>query len=574
MKKKIIKIIVSFLLLITIGTSSLAVTDGISINEETFIFNNNKNNILTKFNTEYSISKIEDDENSELKQNITELTKKTTYLLLGEANNTKESSENFYKRHQDYFKLRYNPEIPKDDSTAVGLDVNSEEYHDDMLSGISLPGMFLNLNELGIKYKSYGQIRISIVDEKNVISSITLPDVQMKEQDIKEPMKYNIIQTDLTMYYCFKKLNDEYKLLYLYGETNNDIEEFMENVNEEKGTLSKNTDYNSKLTEMYDFSKAKAISDNTLNSIYNQNKTKIVYLNAMYNTGIITSANGFFISEGIIATTYNFLEKSLMKAQDIVINDSLGNAYELEGIVNVNKNSDVAILKIKDKSSNYIKINDDISLKKEDAIIALNSRSGVGLTTYKGIITASDTNIQTSLTSTEEMQGSPIFDVQGNLIGMINSKTLNSSISFATTTGILKEYYLKLSKKEFNDIKCLAFKDLKENYYTKYNEEKLFNNIPEKKWNEYSKAENIEDNIEMTLVKASYTDGIISLRYKNDISNYIDTMQMANKYRENLKNKGYEEKNISNSKVIYQNKKYQIIIMAEFDYLIVVMVKI
>ncbi len=574
MKKKIIKIIVSFLLLITIGTSSLAVTDGISINEETFIFNNNKNNILTNFNTEYSISKIEDDENSELKQNITELTKKTTYLLLGEANNTKESSENFYKRHQDYFKLRYNPEIPKDDSTAVGLDVNSEEYHDDMLSGISLPGMFLNLNELGIKYKSYGQIRISIVDEKNVISSITLPDVQMKEQDSKEPMKYNIIQTDLTMYYCFKKLNDEYKLLYLYGETNNDIEEFMENVNEEKGTLSKNTDYNSKLTEMYDFSKAKAISDNTLNSIYNQNKTKIVYLNAMYNTGIITSANGFFISEGIIATTYNFLEKSLMKAQDIVINDSLGNAYELEGIVNVNKNSDVAILKIKDKSSNYIKINDDISLKKEDAIIALNSRSGVGLTTYKGIITASDTNIQTSLTSTEEMQGSPIFDVQGNLIGMINSKTLNSSISFATTTGILKEYYLKLSKKEFNDIKCLAFKDLKENYYTKYNEEKLFNNIPEKKWNEYSKAENIEDNIEMTLVKASYTDGIISLRYKNDISNYIDTMQMANKYRENLKNKGYEEKNISNSKVIYQNKKYQIIIMAEFDYLIVVMVKI
>ena len=574
MKKKIIKIIVSFLLLITIGTSSLAVTDGISINEETFIFNNNKNNILTKFNTEYSISKIEDDENSELKQNITELTKKTTYLLLGEANNTKESSENFYKRHQDYFKLRYNPEIPKDDSTAVGLDVNSEEYHDDMLSGISLPGMFLNLNELGIKYKSYGQIRISIVDEKNVISSITLPDVQMKEQDSKEPMKYNIIQTDLTMYYCFKKLNDEYKLLYLYGETNNDIEEFMENVNEEKGTLSKNTDYNSKLTEMYDFSKAKAISDNTLNSIYNQNKTKIVYLNAMYNTGIITSANGFFISEGIIATTYNFLEKSLMKAQDIVINDSLGNAYELEGIVNVNKNSDVAILKIKDKSSNYIKINDDISLKKEDAIIALNSRSGVGLTTYKGIITASDTNIQTSLTSTEEMQGSPIFDVQGNLIGMINSKTLNSSISFATTTGILKEYYLKLSKKEFNDIKCLAFKDLKENYYTKYNEEKLFNNIPEKKWNEYSKAENIEDNIEMTLVKASYTDGIISLRYKNDISNYIDTMQMANKYRENLKNKGYEEKNISNSKVIYQNKKYIKIIMAEFDYLIVVMVKI
>lgn len=574
MNKKNIRIIVSFLLLVAIGTNSLAVTDGISINEETFIFDNKNNNILTNFNNEYSVSNNKNDEKSELKQKITELTKKTTYLLLGEANNVKESSENYYKRHQDYLKLRYDPEVPKDDSTFIGLDVNSEEYKDDILSGMSVPGMFLKLNELEIKYKSYGQIRVSIVNDEIVISTITLPNVQMKEQDSKNPMKYNIIQTDLTMYYYFKKLNDEYKLLYLYGETNNDIEEFMEKVDEEIGSLSKNTEFNSQLEDIYDFSKAKAISDNTLNNVYNENKTKIVYLNAIYNTGIITSANGFFISEGIIATTYNFMEKSLMKAQNIVISDSLGTVYELDGIVTVNDDNDVAILKIKEKNSNYIKINDGKKLEKEDAVITLNSRNGIGLTTYKGIITAIDNNIQTSLTATEEIQGSPIFDAEGNLIGMINSKTLNASISFATTTEILKEYYFKLSNKDFNDIKCVSFKELKENYYTKSNEEKSFNNIPENKWNEYSRVENIDENIEMPLVKASYVDGIISLRYKNDISNYIDTMQMTNEYRENLKNKGYEEKNISNSKVIYQNGKYQIIIMTEFDYLIVVMVKL
>ena len=559
MNKKNIRIIVSFLLLVAIGTNSLAVTDGISINEETFIFDNKNNKILTNFNNEYSVSNNKNDEKSELKQKITELTKKTTYLLLGEANNVKESSENYYKRHQDYLKLRYDPEVPKDDSTFIGLDVNSEEYKDDILSGMSVPGMFLKLNELEIKYKSYGQTRVSIVNDEIVISTITLPNVQMKEQDSKNPMKYNIIQTDLTMYYYFKKLNDEYKLLYLYGETNNDIEEFMEKVDEEIGSLSKNTEFNSQLEDIYDFSKAKAISDNTLNNVYNENKIKIVYLNAIYNTGIITSANGFFISEGIIATTYNFMEKSLMKAQNIVISDSLGTVYELDGIVTVNDDNDVAILKIKEKNSNYIKINDGKKLEKEDAVITLNSRNGIGLTTYKGIITAIDNNIQTSLTATEEIQGSPIFDAEGNLIGMINSKTLNASISFATTTEILKEYYLKLSNKEFNDIKCVSFKELKENYYTKYNEEKSFNNIPENKWNEYSRVENIDENIEMPLVKASYVDGIISLRYKN---------------RENLKNKGYEEKNISNSKVIYQNGKYQIIIMTEFDYLIVVMVKL
>lgn len=574
MNKKYIKIIVSFLLIVAIGTNSLAVTNGISINEETFIFDNKNNNILANFNDDYSVSNNKNDEKSELKQKITELTKKTTYLLLGEANNAKESSENYYKRHQDYLKLRYNPEVPKDENTVIGLDVNSKEYEDDILSGISVPGMFLKLNELEIKYKSYGQTRVSIVNDEIVISTITLPNVQMKEQDSKNLMKYNIIQTDLTINYYFKKLNDEYKLLYLYCETNNDIEEFMEKVDEEIGSLSKNTEFNSHLEDIYDFSKAKAISDDILNNMYNENKERIVYLNALYNTGIITSANGFFISEGIIVTTYNFIETSLMKAQNIVISNSLGTVYELDGIVTVNDDNDVAILKIKEKNSNYIKINDGKKLEKENAVITLNSKSGIGLTTYKGIITAVDNNIQTSLTATDEVQGSPIFDVEGNLIGMINSKILNASISFATTTEVLKEYYLKLSNKDFNDIKCVSFKELKENYYIKYNEEKTFNNIPENKWNEYLRVENIDENIEMSLVKASYIDGIISLRYKNDISNYIDTMQMTNEYRENLKNKGYEEKNISNSKVIYQNGKYQIIIMTEFDYLIVVMVKL
>lgn len=573
MKSKNVKIAVSFVLLGTIVMTSLKV-NGININEDIFMQNNKNNDIFTSFSSEYNISGSNSDENTELKELITDLTKKTTYLLLGEANNAKESSENYYKRHKDYMKLRYDPEVPKDDSTFLGLDVNSQEYKDDILSGMSVPGMFLKLNELDIKYKSYGQIRVSIVSDETVISAIILPNVQMKEQDDKDPMKYNIIQTDLTMYYYFKKLNNEYKLLYLYGETNNDIEEYMEKVDEKIGTLSKNTEYNTQLTDLYDFSKAKAISEEKFDLLYNNNKEMIVYLNAIYNAGTIASANGFFISDGIIITTYNFVEKALMKAQNIIISDSLGNVYELNGIVTMNEENDVAVLKLKNGNSKFIKMSDDDKLEKEDAVITLNSKNGIGLITYKGIITAIDNNIQTSLIATEEVQGSPIFDVNGNCIGMINSKTLNSSISFATPNKILKEYYLKLSNKKLNEIKGVSFSELKENYYTKYNEEKKVNSIPENKWEEYLKAENIEKYIEMPLIKASLVDGIISLRYKNDISNYINTMQMANEYRENLKNKGYEEKNISNSKIIYQNEKYQIIIMSEFDYLIVVMVKL
>ena len=41
---------------------------------------------------------------------------------------------------------------------------------------------------------------------------------------------------------------------------------------------------------------------------------------------------------------------------------------------------------------------------------------------------------------------------------------------------------------------------------------------------------------------------------------------------EHLKKVGYEEKKLSDSKAIYENGKYKIIVFSEFDYLIIVMV--
>lgn len=574
MKKSIIKIVIPLLFITAIGTISLAITNGITINDDTFSFINKEEMLISNFDSKYEISSNNNDSNYALTQEIKELTKKTTYLLLGEANSKEESGENYYKRHKDYLELRYNPEVPKDDSSPLGLDQNSQEFEDDLWSGISVPGMFLKLNELEIKYNSYGKIRVSKVDEEVVISVITLPNVKMKEQDSQNPMNYNIIQTDLTLYYYFKKLNNEYKLLYLYGEMNDDIEQYMESNDEKTGYLSKNSDYNSKLRDVYDFSKADSVTDETLNKIYDGNKDKIVFLNSTYNTGMVTSANGFFIGEGIVATTYNYIEKSLMKAQNIIVNDSLGNVYELEGIVTLNIENDIAILKVKSENSKYIEYEEINKPIKEDAVISINSKTGVGLTSSKGIITSIDKSIQTSLPITEEIQGSPLFNIDGKLIGMVNSKILNSSISFATSLDVLKEYYNKFSKVNYNDVKAIPFNTLKENYYIKYGDENVVNDIPQDKLKEFSNVENASEMIKLKLMKGSYKDGIISLRFKNDIPNYIDTMQFASGYRENLKSKGYKEKVISDSKYIYDNEKYQIIVMKEFDYLIIVMVRL
>ena len=175
---------------------------------------------------------------------------------------------------------------------------------------------------------------------------------------------------------------------------------------------------------------------------------------------------------------------------------------------------------------------------------------------------------------TEEMQGSPLFNSQGNLIGMMNSKSINTSISFSTKLDTLQKYNNIFENKNYDEVKAVSFDELKESYYIKYGDEKEENNIPENKWKSFNEGENINDFITLKLVKGYYKDGIISLRYKNDISNYIDTMQFASSYIENLKNKGYNEKTSSKSKIILENGKNKIVIMSEFDYLIVVMVKL
>ena len=217
------------------------------------------------------------------------------------------------------------------------------------------------------------------------------------------------------------------------------------------GELSKDKDFDSYLRNIYNFSNADSISEEMLNTIYDQNKSKVVFLNSVYNMGTVASANGFFIKKGILVTTYNYIEQSLLKAQNIIISDSVGQTYELEGIVTVNVDSDIAILKVKN-SNDYIEIENVDKLNKEDGVISLNSKNGIGLSTSKGIITSSDKFIQTSIPMTEEMQGSPLFNSKGNLIGMMNSKSINTSISFSTKLDVLEKYNEIFENKDYDEV--------------------------------------------------------------------------------------------------------------------------
>lgn len=573
MKKKII---LATLLLSFSSITVYALTNNFNFDTSklSFASNSKKRNVVSNFNQNYNLTYSISNDNEKLEEEIKNLTKRTTYLLFGDFNSKDESSEDYYRRKKEWYDLRYNPEVPKDDSNAFGLDTNSQEYLDDIVSGMAIPQIFSQATELGLQYSSYGDIRVTINDNL-VISSITLPNVKLKEQSKSDPMKYDYIETNFVMHYYYKKLNNEWKLYYLYGEDTDDVGEYFNEIETtESKTMAIAPSYQSQLSKIYSFEKLDKMTEEKLNNIYNSNVNNVVFLNGYYNNSVIASANGFFINNGLIVTTWNFLEKALINGQYITIK---GNniSYEVEGIVTANPDTDVAVIKVKNSNNSSIKLGDYKATNVEDPAIIISSKSGTGVMVQTGIVISNEDYIQTSIPLSTVDEGSPLFNQRGDVIGINTSKSTNTSISIAMNSEVLKEIQNKFKSLSFDKIETISFNELKEKYYyVKYNSENIKNSIPKGKWKTYSKIGNIEDTIKLELVKASYKDGIVSLRYKNSISQYINSMQLATDFKSKLISDGYEQVVNSSSKSIYKNKKYQVIIMDEFDYLIVVMVKL
>ena len=157
---------------------------------------------------------------------------------------------------------------------------------------------------------------------------------------------------------------------------------------------------------------------------------------------------------------------------------------------------------------------------------------------------------------------------------MNTAKSINSSFAKAIGPEVLQEVQDMFKDKDFNTIKATSFEELKEKYYYEnINEEIRKNDISESKWKKYSQIGKIEETIDLELVKASYKDSIVSLRYKNGLSDFISSMQLATSFEEKLISEGYTQTLKSDKKDIYENNKYQVIIMDELEYLIIVMVK-
>ena len=574
MKKKIL--LITLLSISAFGVFALSNKFTIDSSKFSFSKNYKQNSVTNEFNKDYALTYNISSGNEELKEEITALSKKVTYLLLGQGDMTNESSLEYYERRNKYLELKYAPEIPKDPNSYSGYDETSQEYKDIILPDFAIPQMFSQLDELNIIYNSIGAIRVGVVDDY-VISMVSLPDATLKQENSEEPMKYDTVKTNLIMYYYFKKLNDEYKLYYLFGEGTDDLSQYFGSIEDNENTknlvIAQNND--TKLREIYDFSKADSLDENKLNQIYNSNSKNILILSAYYNTSLVASANGVLISDGLVVTTWNFLEKALINSQFFAIKDNEGNSYQIDGIVTANPETDLVVIKLKDKVTATTTLGNINNVNINDAVMTISSKSGVGLSLQTGIVTSKDGYIQSAIPLTETDEGSPLYNDAGQLIGINTAKAVNTSVSLAIDVNALEEIKNKIGSKEFDSIKAVSFNELKEKYYyTNYNEEKIVNSISDTKWQTFKKIGDIENNIKLELVKASYDNNVVSLRYKNGISKYINSMQLASSFKEELINSGYRETLNSSTKCIYVSNDYKVMIMDEFDYLIIVMVKL
>lgn len=572
--KKVIPIVIGTILLFSSATYALTSNFNFDSSSLSFGKDSKKQDVASNFNSNYQLTKSlanESEENDEIKS----LTKKTTILLLGNPGEENESEESYYQRHKEYLEMGLYNVFPRDENSISGYDESKPYYAYAIASSFALPQIFNQVNEIGVTYKSFGNIKITTKDDL-AISTITIPEITAKEENEENPMEYDIVDTNLILTYYFVKIDGEYKLAYLYGETKEEIEDYLNEVDklENAHGLSIAPSYDNNLREIYNYDKLDSLTDDQIEKVANQNQSNVLILDAYYNTSVISSANGFFIADGIVATTWSFLEEALVNAQFITVSDTQ-EAYEIDGIVTVNPDTDIAIIKLKEKNGNSITLKNSDEMAIEDPVIALTSKTGIGLTAQKGIITSTDNYIQTSIPLTKQDQGSILIDANsGNVIGMNTNKLGVSSTSYAVDSNILKEVKEKFESTNFEEIETVTFEELKEGYYyTKYNDEIISNNIPDKQWKKYSQIGKIEENIKLNLVKASYKDGIVSLRYENKGTNIITSMQYSSKYQKELQNEGYTATLKTDEKCVYENSDYQVIIMEEFDYLIIVMVR-
>ena len=429
---------------------------------------------------------------------------------------------------------------------------------------ISYQGVTYNLeSKFNIKYNEL------ISNEATYNGEYIIVNVSLKDATINSGKKYEEVLVD----YYYKKNKEKYELEKVNVKPKEEVSNYIESISKDEnsdGVVS--TKKYASIDPSYDYSSLNSLSKKDLDSIYKANLKNVVIFNTMTGSTITNNATGFFISNGVVATSWSYLQASFMNSSTIAINDINNNFYTCDGVVAIDVSNDIAVLKLNKEVARHVSFGNGNLLKKNDPILSIISKTGFGFTTITGIVSSSGDDIISVLPLSKNDWGSPLIDKNGKVVGINTSRLVNSELSRATNIDGLKKLQSKLMNTKFSDIKFTSIKELKKQYYYKdNNKETVKSSIPEKIWSKYKKIGNIEENIVLDLIKASYYDGILSLRYNNETT--IDNMAYHEAFASQLLKDGYKKEASANDMIIYRKGKTKVVIMSEFNYLIIVIAR-
>ncbi|MCW3847175.1 DegQ family serine endoprotease [Sphingomonas sp. LB-2] len=148
--------------------------------------------------------------------------------------------------------------------------------------------------------------------------------------------------------------------------------------------------------------------------------------------------SGFIISaDGYVVTNNHVISAGAQGAVVQTITVTLSDRREYKAtLVGRDQNSDLALLKIEGNNLPFVRFGDSSKARVGDWVVAIGNPFGLGGSVTAGIISAvhrvtgtggaSDRYIQTDASINRGNSGGPMFDLQGNVIG-INSQILSPS---------------------------------------------------------------------------------------------------------------------------------------------------
>lgn len=146
-------------------------------------------------------------------------------------------------------------------------------------------------------------------------------------------------------------------------------------------------------------------------------------------SGVIISEDGYIVTNDHIANGASAVEVTLYD----------GTKYSAQ-IIGTDPKTDIALIKIDAKDLTYSSFADSSQIQLGEECIAIGNSLGRGISCTNGIVSALETElqinnytmtlIQTNAAINNGNSGGGLFNMNGDLIGIVNSKSSNSSSSY------------------------------------------------------------------------------------------------------------------------------------------------